>query len=271
MPLVSFSPKLQIHYLDPNSSANRAVLLLHGLGATGESWQLQFPDLITQGYRPIAPDSRGFGQTSFPGRYYGIKDMAADTAALLDHLEIEQANLVGISMGGTLAQQLTIDCPERVTSLMLVNTFACLRPDNLKLWWVMLLRMVMVHTIGIEKQAAWVAERLFPNPDEIELRSEFRSQVAQANPGGYRTAMRALARFDSRSHLANITTPTLIVTGDSDTTIPPRHQKILVENIPHAQQIVVPDAGHAVTVTHAVQFNQILLQWLARKEINITL
>ena len=67
MAILELEPGLTIHYLDFNPGGYPAVLLLHGLGATGNSWQLQFHPLIEAGYRVLAPDMRGFGQSNFPG------------------------------------------------------------------------------------------------------------------------------------------------------------------------------------------------------------
>ncbi len=263
MPVYEISPSLTIHYRDHNPSGSSTVLLLHGLGATGDSWQLQIPALTTAGYRVIAPDARGFGQSTYPGGGMSIADIAGDVAALLQYLGIDSAHVIGISMGGTIAQQLTLDHPEMVDKLVLVNTFARLKPDNASQFFYFLLRMVLVHTLGIPKQAQAVTKRLFPQPEQEEFRQQLYDQIVQADPSGYRAAMRALARFNVEKRLHEIPSPTLVVTGENDTTVGPQRQQLLAQSIPNVQQVVIPGAGHPVTVSHHDAFNKLLLNFLA--------
>ncbi len=262
MPFYEISAALRIHYLDPGPAGGCPVLLLHGLGASADSWQLQMPALQAAGFRPIAPEARGFGQSSYPGGGLQIPALATDLIALLDHLEIEQAHVVGISMGGTLALQLALDHPDRVQKLVLVNTFAALRPDNASQLFYFLLRLILVHTLGLPAQAKAVTQRIFPHPEQEILRQELLNQILQADRRGYRAAMRALARFNVIDRLAGIRCPTLVITGQNDTTVAPQRQKTLVECIPGARQVVIANAGHAVSVEQSELFNQILTGFL---------
>jgi pimeloyl-ACP methyl ester carboxylesterase len=188
--------------------------------------------------------------------------MAQDMVSLLDCLEVNQVKVVGISMGGTLALQLVLDWPERVDRLVLVNTFACLRPDHLGIWFYFALRFILVHTLGLPAQARAVAQRLFPQPQQSELRDQLIHQILQADPRGYRAAMRALARFDVRRRLKEIQALTLVITGQQDSTIPPRVQSLLVAGISSARQVFISGAGHAVSVEQPERFNQVLLDFL---------
>ena len=138
---------LTIHYNLYNEAGNFPVLLLHGLGATGESWGFQIPALVESGFSVIAPDARGFGGSSFPGRRTTIQQMAGDMVDLLQQLSIQQAHVVGISMGGTLALQMAIDHPRMIAKLMLVNTFGRLQPKNPGVWLYFLIRFILVHTL----------------------------------------------------------------------------------------------------------------------------
>jgi 3-oxoadipate enol-lactonase len=264
MPEVTLSPGLTIHYLDINPELERVILLLHGLGADGSSWQLQFPALTALGYRILAPDARGFGQSTYPpDSPASIQATARDFARLLEQLGINRVDVVGISMGGTHALALTLDCPELVGRLVLVNTFAHLRPRSLNGWLYYALRFVLVHTLGLEVQARTVAARIFPKPDQAELRSTLIQQVIQADPKAYRAAMRALAKFNVKQRLSEIYAPTLVITGEQDTTVPRDVQQQLAEAIPKARQVHLPGAGHALSVDTPLQFNQILIEFLS--------
>ena len=262
MPYLEISPKLKIHYADHNPSGQRNILLLHGLGATCDSWLMQVPILVEAGYHVIAPDSRGFGKSSYPGGKVEVADFTSDLTALLSHLDIPKTDVIGISMGGVLAQQFILDHPQKVRKLILVNTFAVLKPDNLSQFIYFLLRRILVYTVGIGKQGEAVAKRIFPHPEQAELRRHLIEQISQANPAGYRATMQALARFNSTSRLGEIQSPTLVITSSEDSTVSPHRQRILAENIPNAKQVAIPGANHAVTVEFPGQFNRTMLDFL---------
>jgi 3-oxoadipate enol-lactonase len=262
MPFINISDRLKIHYIVSNQIGRPTVLLLHGLGANGSSWGLQIPALTEAGFRSLMPDARSFGQSSYPGGNHSIANMAEDMAKLLNELGVKSAHVVGISMGGAIALQLTIDYPYFVDKLVLVNTFAHLRPDRLSIWIYFIIRLALVHTLGLPAQARSVTKRIFPYPHQAELRQLLYDQIIQANPKGYRATMRALARFDARGRSKGIHAPTLVITGENDTTVPLKIQEALVKNIPNASQVMISNAGHAVIVDQPDKFNDALMTFL---------
>jgi 3-oxoadipate enol-lactonase len=251
-----------LHFLDPNPSGNPVVLLLHGLGADGSSWTLQLPALTEAGFRPIAPDAPGFGRSPYDGRGWSIRRVAAQMAGLLEELGTGPVHVVGLSMGGVTAQQFALDFPHLTRKLVLVSAFTVLRPENLGGWWYFIRRTAAVLTLGLEAQARIVAQRVFPDPSNASLREILIENISRADPRAYRKAMVSLGLFDSRKLLEEIKAPTLVVTGAQDTTVTPARQRLLVDGIPGARQVVVPQAGHAVPVDQAEKFNQALLDFL---------
>lgn len=89
-----------LYYLDPQSTNDHGILLLHGLGTNSSSWQLQMPVLIEVGFRPIIPDIPGFGKSTFTGRIWSIYMVGKIVAELMTSLEVTPLSVVGISMGG---------------------------------------------------------------------------------------------------------------------------------------------------------------------------
>jgi pimeloyl-ACP methyl ester carboxylesterase len=257
VPLLTLSPGLTIHYLDDNPQGSPAILLLHGLGGTGASWQRHASWLAQAGYRVLAPDMRGFGQSSYPGRT-SIALLAGDMAELLQRTAAAPAHVVGISLGGTVAQQLALDHPAVVRSLVLVNTFARLQPDGIRAWLYYMTRLVLVHSLGLRAQARLVGRYMFPGPEQEQQRRQLYEQVIRANVHAYRATMRALWAFDVESRLGEIHVPTLIITGDQDSTVAPRNQRLMVDRIPGARQVVVANANHAVMVDQPEAFERIL-------------
>ena len=255
-----------INYLDPGGHNGTPVLMLHGLGVDSSSWVLQFPALIDAGFRPIAVDVPGFGSSPYGNSTWSIKGVTNEIAAFLCDRNFLSVNVVGLSMGGTIAQQLAFDFPKIVSKLVLANTFSVLRPSTLKGWMYFVQRIILVHTLGLPAQAKFVANRIFPRPDQIELQKQMIQQIINADPRAYRAAMRSLATFNSRKRLTEIKIPTLVITGMKDTTIQAAHQAHLASCIPGAQQAIIPEAGHAASVEKPDEFNKILVDFLLVKE-----
>jgi 3-oxoadipate enol-lactonase len=250
-----------IYYIDPNPAGSPAVLFLHGLGADSNSWTLQLPALIEAGFRPIAIDTPGFGRSPYDGRGWSIARIAAEMAGLLDELQTGPAHVVGLSMGGVIAQQFALDHPHLLRKLVLVSTFAVLQPDTLSGWLYFFQRFIVVNTLGLKRQAKVVASRVFPGPQNAPLREMLVKTISTANPRAYRKAMISLGLFNSVSKLGEIKVPTLVVTGANDTTISPTRQSRLVTGIPASRLVIIPDAGHAVPVDQSELFNRELLSF----------
>jgi 3-oxoadipate enol-lactonase len=251
-----------LHFLDPNPTGRPAVLLLHGLGADGTSWALQLPALSQAGFRPLATDAPGFGGSAYDGRGWNIRRIAGQMATFLEELGTGPVHVVGLSMGGVIAQQFAMDFPHLTRKLVLVSTFSILRPDNFSGWAYFIRRTVSILTLGQKAQAQMVAGRLFPDPKDQELRDMFVAIVLRSDPSVYRKAMISLGLFNSSRRLREIQTRTLVITGAEDTTVSPARQGLLAQGIVGARQVIIPKAGHAVSVNQPEQFNQVLLEFL---------
>ena len=129
-------------------------------------------------------------------------------------------------------------------------------------WLYFAFRFILVHTLGHTAQARTVARRIFPHPEQEVLRAALVSQILEADPRGYRAVMRALARFNVRDRLSEISSPTMIISGSADSTVPLPVQEQLVVGIPGARQAVIHGAGHAVIAEKPDKFNLLLLDFL---------
>lgn len=255
-----FGPEgLSVRFEETNPTGDPTVLLLHGLGSAGEAWQLQFEPLASLGFRVVAPDIPGFGWSPWPGGPVSIARFAEIMAHFIQGIGSAPAHLMGISMGGTIALQLALDYPHLVRSLVLVNTFARLQPRRLNEKVYFLTRLVLTHLLGPDKQADLVARRIFPHPHQEEQRAILKRHIRQANPKVYRGTLRALWRFDVEKRLPEIQVPTLVVTGEEDTTVPPPVQETLAKKIPNAQPVRIPGAGHGVIADAPEAFNEAVL------------
>jgi len=249
-------------YQDPNPAGKPAVLLLHGLGSDSTSWGFQIPALLSHGIRPIIPDIPGFGKSPHNKKNWSIPGVAAEIAGLIKGLLVTPLPLVGISMGGTIALQMALDYPGFVERLVLVSTFASLRPTRLSDLSYLAVRFIRANLLGIQSQAEMVAWRIFPEEDQEPMRNILINSILQSDPAVYRAAMRSLGLFDVKKRLAQIKIPTLVITGTLDSTVPPPVQAVLTQKIPGAKQVIIPGGRHAVIVDQPEQFNQALLDFL---------
>lgn len=251
-----------ISFLDPNPSGAPVVLLLHGLGADGSSWGYQVPALIQAGMRPVLPDIPGFGRSPFTARSWSIRKAAEVLASFVQELGASRLALVGISMGGTVALHLALEYPGLFSRLVLVNTFASLRPKRLSEWGYLVGRYALANLRGIAAQTEMVANRIFPDEEQYVLRQELVRQIMQADQQVYRRAMRCLGLFNVKNRLREISLPTLVISGEKDTTVNLQLQKELAAGIGGARHMIIPGGGHAIIADQPETFNRALIEFL---------
>lgn len=240
------------------------VVLLHGLGSCGDDWGLQLPALLPS-YDVLAPDLRGQGQSPMPSGWPTIEAMAADVWLLLDTLRIQSAHVVGLSLGGAVALQMAVDAPERVRSLVAVNTFARLRTPRGGTGR-MINRLWLAATGRMDELGRRVAAGLFPHPNQDALRSVAAARLAGNPRECYLKLMAAVARFDLRDRLSGIRAPTLVVAGEQDATVPFECKLELAERIVSARLERIPGSGHATPLDQPSRFNAVIVGFLESVE-----
>ncbi len=230
-------PDVRIHYREVGEGP--PVVLLHGLGSSGSDWFPVAPFLAPD-YRLLLVDLRGHGHSSLPRRGYSIAAMAGDVLAVLTTEGIERASLIGLSLGGCVALQTAVLAPDRVSGLVLVNTFAKLRHTGMRWGRVVRLRRALGDADGL---ARLVAASLFDVPEVQALVYE---RLRHNDVGAIRRTMWAVARFDARRQLGQVTAPALVLAGDRDRTVPRLCADDLMAGLPSARLQLIPDAGHAL-------------------------
>jgi pimeloyl-ACP methyl ester carboxylesterase len=255
-----------VHWIEYPAVLSRGgdVVLLHGLGSSAEDWLLQAP-VLQDRHRVIAVDLPGFGKSPRLPGWPSIADYARSVAETMTEASMSAAHVIGLSLGGSVALQLGLDSPGRVLSLTLVNAFANLRlrpaaalRTSVRLAFVLLGRM--------ERVGEWVAEELFPEPQQEELRRYAAGRLAHTRRGSYIQAGQALARFNVRRRLGEIRCPTLVVAGEGDTTIPLAAKEDLARAIAGARLARFPGSGHATPIDEAQAFNQVVEGFLEEVE-----
>jgi 3-oxoadipate enol-lactonase len=268
MPFVHATDGTRIHYEVTGKPGATPVLMIQGLGASKNAWNLQRIAMATR-FRIISFDNRGAGRSDKPTEPFTLEQMADDALAVLDAAGIETAHVVGASMGGVISQIVAVKFPHRVRSLTLVCT-ACRnhpwRQELLQAWAKTAAEKGMIE---VGKEAAqWVMSprsfrRLVPaftwmGPlAALRPRHSFVSQIdAILN-----------TREDLVDQLSTITAPTMVIVGNQDILTPRGDSEEIAERIPNAELVVISGAAHGLMMEHSSTFNRILIEFLQRTEL----
>lgn len=235
-----------------------ALLLIHGLGSSGEDWQPQLHAFGAR-YAVLAPDLPGHGRSAALSGTCSIASLAAEMAALLDRRGHACADVVGLSLGGAVALQLALDFPRRVRSLTIVNSGPQLLGSRWQTRIRLLQRLAMVRILGLARLGRWLGPRLFPH--DLPLQKQFAERFACNDPRSYRIVLRALARWNVSHLVERIACPTLVVGAEHDYTSL-ADKCAYVERMPNARLVMVPDSHHALPAERPEAFNQVLGNFL---------
>ncbi len=180
-------------------------------------------------------------------------------AGMMEKSETGPANIVGISMVGTIALQLALEYPQLVEKLILVSTFAVLCPDTLSEWLYFLQRFILVNTLGLPGQVK------LPDSQNEPFHRILVDSIMKADLYAYRAVICSLGLFNIVERLREIKVPTLLVNGTKDTIVPPARQPHLREGISGAKQVIDPNTGHAMNMDHPETFNSELIAILRER------
>ena len=257
----------RIHYEIIGRKSAPPVLMIQGLGADKHMWDMQRFVLATR-YRVIAHDNRGAGRSDKPFGAYTIEQMAADAISVLDHAEIDNAHVVGASMGGVISQLVAVLYPERVRSLSLVCT-SCSnhqwRRDLIGTWGDIATEQGMGAMTAVA--ARWVIgprslRRLWPAVSWL-------GPISTSRPShGFRGQVQAILDADDsmRDQLSSIKVPTTVIVGNQDVLTPRGDSEEIADRIPTAELSVLSGAAHGLMIEHATTFNRVLGEFLSRAE-----
>ena len=235
----------RIHYETYGERSSPPLLLVMGMGLSAHAWDT-LPAKGAKTRFVIVFDNRGTGESALPTRPYRMRDLADDAAAVLDALGVAQADVLGVSMGGMIAQELTLRHPGKVRRLALGCTFdswARSRKSSPKI----LLELISVLRGRAREDAI---AKLLVSPEWYARegsREAFRRWRENGEKGRARRAifqLLAVALHGTTERLQQIRAPTLVLTGDGDKLVDWRNSQRLVERIPNAKLVVFPGAGH---------------------------
>ena len=267
------SAPIELYYEDHGSGS--PVVLIHGWPLSGRSWENQVPALVDAGYRVVTYDRRGFGSSSQPWDGYDYNTFAADLDALMGHLDLRDATMVGFSMGGgEVARYIGRYGTARVAKAVLaaaVPPYLYQSDDNPEGGLDDATIQQFKDGVRSDRIAFldWFTTAFFAVGDRTDLISEpsrlYHREIAEfASPKGTLDCIDAFGRTDFRDDLTKIDVPTLVIHGDSDAIVPFEVSgKRSHEAIADSSLVLIEGAPHGFNATHAEQFNRGLLDFLS--------
>lgn len=261
MPVVSRPDGAQIAWYDEGSGD--PVLLVMGLAYPAAAWFRQVP-VLAERHRVLTMDNRGCGDTGLaPGAPYTVETMTQDCLAVLDAAGVERAHVVGISMGGLMAQELALSHAERVRSVALLATHPGAQS------WVLPTEVVEFLTARAGMSAEERGEfsipfNYHPSTDRALIEQDWKQREAgTAGPEGY-AAQGGTALWDGYVRLPGMSVPTLVLHGAQDRLVVPANGEKIAAAVPGAELVLVDGANHILTTDRADEVNATLLRWFAQ-------
>ena len=248
------------------------LVFITGYAQDHTTWTPILP-VFSKKYRTIVLDNRGAGQTVIPDGQFTIEDMADDVSALLDALNIKKASIIGISMGGFIAQALAIRHPEKVKGLVLCSTGAKSPPRtsyalgtfaeelangrmSRELYYKMVFPLLFSNNV-------------FANPDMLKM-IMYGMLASKSDPANMLRQLQAIRAFDLTARLGSIKAPTLVVHGSEDVLFPISYGKELAVGIPGAKIAVLEGGTHMAAMEMADKVIPQVMGFLAGVDGNIT-
>ena len=248
--------------------AGPPVVLLHGVGGGRGAWDASGSDtgatLAAAGYTVLAIDFPGYGLSASIEPYH-LAGMAAALQATLAAAALGPAVLVGHSMGGMVAQELTASAPQTVAALVLASTSPAFgKPGGDWQQGFLQTRFAPLDGgLGMAGLAAQLVPTMVAPGASAQAVVAAQTMMTGVPEATYRRAVAALVAFDRRADLPKIAVPTLVITGEADRTAPPEVARRMAERIPGASCQVVSSAGHLLTLEQPAAFHAALLNFLA--------
>lgn len=250
---------LEVAYKIEGPAGKPLVIMSNSLMSNMSMWDCTVPAL-TDRYQVLRYDTRGHGASSVPPGPYNMTQLADDLVALMNALKIDRAHIMGLSMGGMIAQQIGARFPERVSSLLLCDTASEMPPRSL---WEE--RFATARQDGIAGLVESTIKRWFTAPfierapAEIE---KVRKMILGTNVDGYINCGSAVRDMAQTTMLLKIKAPTLVMTGRQDPACTVDQSTVLHRMIDTSKMVVIEDAAHLSNIEQPAVFNRQIRDFL---------
>jgi 3-oxoadipate enol-lactonase len=237
------------------------LVLIMGLGGDLTAWGRQV-QAFKKSYQVITFDNRGAGKSDKPEGVYSPGIMAEDTIQLMDFLKIDKAHILGVSMGGLIAQEVAINYPERVLKLVLGSTFACQDDEANGITPNMLAAADLPPRQGFNRLLDASANKFFSRFIFIPLLKLQARRMKEPEINGIRAQVEGVRGFHSLDRLPSIKAPTLVLTGTKDRVVKPGSSDTISREIPGARLVKIKNGSHITCWEMSKQFNKEVLEFL---------
>lgn len=253
-----------LHFSCVDEGSGPAIVLLHGFPLSKSMWCSQI-DEFSKTHRVIAPDLRGHGESPVTKGAVTMAEMADDVAGILDALEVANAIVCGLSMGGYVAWEFWRRHKDKLAALVLCDTRAV--ADTAEVARGREMMAAQVATTGSKMAADSMVPKLFGsatydnNPKAVEW---LRETILATDPEGIAATQRGMAkRVDVTQILSKVDVPTLVLCGEEDSISPPDEMTGFASAMPNAQFIEIPQAGHLAPLEQPAATNEAIRNFLA--------
>jgi 3-oxoadipate enol-lactonase len=252
------SDNVDLFYETYGSKADPAMLLIHGLGADHQMWQPQIENYPQAGFFVIVPDMRGHGRSSLP-EAFSIRDCARDMHELLEALEIDRAHVIGVSMGGMIAQQFAADYPEQAATLIVVDSLSgAIRPvERFNAWLAAVILAVFPAKIQVS-----MIESAYKKMGKADVGAYLTGRLAQMDNAWVRHLRQQVNAFNICGRLAEIHAPTLVLVGDRFGALAMDMARTTAEGIASAAYQVLPGGGDPSNLMVPDAFDKAVLAFI---------
>lgn len=229
-------------------ATRRTITLINGYGRPCADFRSLGKALVRAGFKVITLDNRAAGRSQV-SKPFTLTDMASDVVTLWEHLEIKSSAVLGISMGGAIAQLLALDFPAQVTHLVLISSFCeqsfALLQSKRRWHNLAAVQATLRHYVA--------ADFYHHNRALLAVMAEQMWQQRHARGTSASWQDQAIAGFSSRARLAQLSCPTLIMHGTEDRVIDPQAAEVFAQTIPQAELCLLPQAGHLLLLEKAAE------------------
>ena len=233
------------------------LVLIHPIATSSRIWEPQLP-VWARHWRVVRIDLPGHGASLPPTRLASFAEWADDLAAVLDHLGMQQVSMVGLSLGGMVAQAFALNHAERLTSLVLAHTSAHTAAPVREMWTQ---RTAQVREFGVAAQVDPTLARWFTRSflERAPLTTRWvAEQICATSIEGYAAAAEAIRDLNHLERLREIRAPTLVVAGADDTAAPPALGAAIVERMQQARLAIIDHAAHLGNVEQPIVFAELI-------------
>jgi 3-oxoadipate enol-lactonase len=250
-----------LHFNDVGPRSAPAVVLLHSLATHSALWAFQVPAWSVH-FRVISVDLPGHGRSAVPAGDVSLAGMAREVVAVLDHLQIARAALVGLSLGGMVAQAVALGHAHRVAAMVIAHAGARTDASVREIWEQ---RIQQFEAGGLAGLSHPTLERWFPrafsegSPITMAWMARL---IEETDPRGYVGAIRAIQDLDHLDRLPSVAVPTLVIAGEADAAVPPTVASMVAQRIPNARLQLLEDTGHIGNVQQPNLFTELVGQFL---------